>query len=91
MVTLVWSQFRDTVENVTEGGAAGVSQYCGSVPFLAGNKPAGQPWGGGVSKDCLKGMRAGVCGARVFVRTLNGDEGLIVAYPGEAKEIDCDA
>jgi hypothetical protein len=26
-----------------------------------------------------------------FVRWLNGDEGLIVAYPDGAKEIDCDA
>jgi hypothetical protein len=88
---LVWSQFRDRVEIVTKGEAAECFR-------MLGTSVAEQQTSGGQTLErgrfpgsVAKRMRAGVCGSREFVRALNGDEGLIVAYPGGAKEIDCDA
>ncbi|WFR97099.1 hypothetical protein [Rhizobium tumorigenes] len=88
--TLVWSQFRDTVENVTKGEAANVSEVWKRLAAALGQAASGS-WSGGVLKVRSE-WNAGRCMRLVGVYpALNGDEGLIVAYPDRAKEIDCDA
>jgi hypothetical protein len=48
-------------------------------------------WRAGASDSLFMEYRPVFAAWEVFIRMPNDDEGLIVAYSGGAKEIDCDA